>query len=709
MARRFNIGTALFALLGWTAAMPALAQLNLGTYLSGTNGAYGTNFSSLLTSGTSSWTNQVTHPSLPGWYAAKSVLTTNIRFAAAAGADTQGGLYSFGTGTSTDRAFGCANSSATGVIAYAVYFYNDSGATLTNFFISYVGEQWRKENNANKQELLFDYRISSSAIYLNASTSTTWGGTTVPGLTFTNRYSAATAATALDGNQSSNRETRSATLAIGITNGQYAMFRWLDADHSGNDHQMGIDDVSITYEQVSSAAADVAVYGTNVLIADGDIAPSPADFTDFGAVGANQSNLVRTFTITNSGTASLGVGSVTTSGTHAADFVIISQPSSPISAGAGSTFQVRFDPGAIGLRTGVVQFTNTVAAKSPYDFVLQGTGVAAGIVRGPASINLTTMVGTSPGNQTIGITNGGLGRLDFSVSTNVGWLTVSAVTGQLAQTAGQQHTVSFNVTGLSAGVSNGTVTIVSSVASNDGLGVSVALTLTNIPDPTAQSALADGNEMVNLAWTKMPSHNVMIVYQQGSAPADPAQGTSYSVGGSVAGGGTVIYSGTGTNLEHVVRTNATHYYRFFSINNSHYSPGVSSNATTLAYGAGEIVDAVAYTNGVNLSGVSGGNGWTNAWSDDNPGAFTVADVSFSTQTNYHPVAANKTSPCHAPRAGSASRGVVPRAGRPRAVRAPRRGAVRAGRSGPGWPSGRGAVASPLPAPRPRAESSVHRR
>lgn len=440
-----------------------------------------------------------------------------------------------------------------------------------------------------------------------------------------------------------NERSVSAAFATNVASGTTLEFRFYgySSEAAGGTWRINDGTLKIQGTVDSASAPDIEVRGSNSLIADGDATPTVADHTDFASVGVNQSNLVRTFTVTNSGSATLGIGNVTTSGTHAADFIVISQPSASLAAGGSTTFQVRFDPSAAGERNATLQFTNDVSGKTPYDFAVRGTGVLAGILRSPTTINVTTMVGSSPSASSFGVTNEGLGRLDYDISTNVGWLSVSPVSAQLNEQQGQQETVSFNVNGLSAGFSNGIVTITSAGASNSPHTVSVNVTLTNIPDPTAQSAATDGKEMVRLAWTKVSTFDVMIAYREGSAPGTPANGTSYSVGSALPGGGTVIYSGTGAALEHIVRTNASHYYVFHSINNNHYSPGVSANPTTGSYGDGEIADQVAYTNGVNLHGMAGGIGWTNAWSDDNPGAYTISQFSLPAQTNYPTTNANK--------------------------------------------------------------------
>jgi hypothetical protein len=120
---------------------------------------------------------------------------------------------------------------------------------------------------------------------------------------------------------------------------------------------------------------DVAVLGTNLAaIVISNTSPVTANGTDFGDVGVNLSNRVHTFTITNSGNASLGVGNVTTSGTHAADFIVLTQPAASIAAGGSSTFQVRFDPSAAGQRDATLTFTNTVNGKTPFPFAVRGAG-----------------------------------------------------------------------------------------------------------------------------------------------------------------------------------------------------------------------------------------------------------------------------------------------------------------------------------------------
>ncbi len=230
-------------------------------------------------------------------------------------------------------------------------------------------------------------------------------------------------------------------------------------------------------------------------------------------------------------------------------------------ANGTSTFSVVFDPTAVGTRTATVYITNNVPGdEGEYTFVVQGTGTWAGISNSPATISVSSTLGSAPAASGFGVTNVGNGTLSYAITTNQGWLTVSPVSGNLGPAAGQQHTVTFAVPpGMQAGVSNATITVTDAAASNSPKTVAVQWTVNAITDPSAATVTADGKELVRLAWTKHASYDVMIVHRAGSAPSAPSQGTSYSVG-DACGGGTVIYKGTAAYRDHVVPAGQTHHY-----------------------------------------------------------------------------------------------------------------------------------------------------
>jgi hypothetical protein len=124
---------------------------------------------------------------------------------------------------------------------------------------------------------------------------------------------------------------------------------------------------------VATSGAEIEVQGQGVSIASGDTTPGLADGTDFGAAALN-SPVVRILTIQNTGTADLTLGTVTTSGAHAGDFVLTSQPAAPVTAGSSTTFQITFTPSDKGLRTATLSIPTNDSDEQPYTFAVQGSG-----------------------------------------------------------------------------------------------------------------------------------------------------------------------------------------------------------------------------------------------------------------------------------------------------------------------------------------------
>ena len=124
-----------------------------------------------------------------------------------------------------------------------------------------------------------------------------------------------------------------------------------------------------------TAGPEINVLGNGTTIIDGDTTPSGSDHTDFGSTDVPNGTVTRTFTIQNLGTESLTVNPVTLSGANAADFSVIVQPASAVAAGGNTSFQVRFNPSAVGTRNATLSVGNNDANENPYDFALLGTGV----------------------------------------------------------------------------------------------------------------------------------------------------------------------------------------------------------------------------------------------------------------------------------------------------------------------------------------------
>ena len=116
----------------------------------------------------------------------------------------------------------------------------------------------------------------------------------------------------------------------------------------------------------------------------------------FGAqiVGAASS---QTFTVTNSGNASLSIGAVQVTGSDPADFTLSNNCATTLAASASCNVSVTFDPTATGSRAASVSITDN-AAGSPQNVALSGTGSPAPAAfttyLGPYGSGVQTLTGT---------------------------------------------------------------------------------------------------------------------------------------------------------------------------------------------------------------------------------------------------------------------------------------------------------------------------
>ena len=162
------------------------------------------------------------------------------------GSSNAGNLYSYGTGTATDRALGSVGSgnAAIGNLFWGVRLQNNTGATITVLDVSYTGEQWRN-SAAAAQTVAFSYLVGSPTVTGSLAEFQS-AGVAVPSLDFTTPITGG-AAVALDGNLAANRVTLTFSITgLSIPNGTEVMLRWSDPDHTGADHGLSIDDFSVT-------------------------------------------------------------------------------------------------------------------------------------------------------------------------------------------------------------------------------------------------------------------------------------------------------------------------------------------------------------------------------------------------------------------------------------------------------------------------------
>src|SRR5262245_2717147 len=178
-----------------------------------------------------------------GWYLTEmgSGAAADGAYVVGTGSSNAGGAYSFGAAGDAERALGSVGSGTVAPIFYGAKFTNAGSGPITALAISFDGEVWRRGPSTNPDGLVFAYST-------NATDLTTGTFTSLPALNFTSLgNTCATAAGPTNGNSTNCRTTISGTISgLAVNPGSSIWIRWMDADTSGSDDGVAIDNVSVT-------------------------------------------------------------------------------------------------------------------------------------------------------------------------------------------------------------------------------------------------------------------------------------------------------------------------------------------------------------------------------------------------------------------------------------------------------------------------------
>jgi surface protein len=253
----------------------------------------------------------------------------------------------------------------------------------------------------------------------------------------------------------------------------------------------GVNTVNVVNEMIkfipTPLPQEINIKGNNVNIASGSTTPSISNNTDFGSVLASSGTIVKTFTIENTGNQNLlltGSPIVNITGANASDFTVTIVPSTTVTSVSNTTFQITFDPSAVGDRTATISIANNDTDENPYTFAIQGTGFA------PTSNFITRWNLTTAGS--------GPTQLNFGV------ITAGTVSYTWQQVGGGGATGSGTFTG--GGVGAGATATITGLPS--GAIIDLSIQPTNfqavvIGDFTDKSRLIDVKEWGNVAWISM--------------------------------------------------------------------------------------------------------------------------------------------------------------------------------------------------------------
>ncbi len=261
-------------------------------------GSYAQSFDTLPSSGTFTLTSAgplafdtapISASGLGGWTFAKYAGSGSVAlFRVDAGTGTSGSIYSYGSAAATDRALGSLCSGST-VSRFGLTLVNSTGQAITQFTISYTGEQWRRGSGAANR-LACEYAFDATDLNTGAYVAATSLDFTAPVTTGS--------ALALDGNAAANRTAISATITgLNWAPGQSLTLRWTDVDDTGSDDGLAIDDLSfntpvaagnvlpaVVYTTPASGAVNVPTASAITVAFNEAVQVTPASFTLSGAV-----------------------------------------------------------------------------------------------------------------------------------------------------------------------------------------------------------------------------------------------------------------------------------------------------------------------------------------------------------------------------------------------------------------------------------------
>lgn len=113
------------------------------------------------------------------------------------------------------------------------------------------------------------------------------------------------------------------------------------------------------------------------------------------------------------------------------------------------------------------------------------------------------------------------------------------------------------------------------------------LATVSVIDPTGFAAFVAGSTQINLSWIKNAAdNNVLVTWSPTETFGQPVDGSAYTPGNLIPGGGIVLYSGSASTFNHTgLAATTTYYYKIWSVNGSNqYSAGLPPiNATTYSH------------------------------------------------------------------------------------------------------------------------------
>jgi len=338
-------------------------------------------------------------------------------------------------------------------------------------------------------------------------------------------------------------------------------------------------------DNASPATQTVSLTGTGTAPV---VSLSPTSLT-FPAQQVGTSSSAQSVTLSNTGSATLSITSVSVSG----DFSQTNTCGSSVAAGASCTLSVTFKPTATGTRTGAVTLTDN-ASPATQTVSLTGTGTAPLVSLSPTSLTFPAQqVGTSSSAQSVTLNNTGSATLSITSITVSGDFSQTNTCGS-SVAAGASCTLSVTFTPTATGTRTGAVTITDNASpatqtvSLTGTGTAplVSLSPTSLTFP-AQQVGSSSAQSVTLSNTGSATLSITSITVSGDFSQTNTCGSSVAAGASCTLSVTFKPTTTGTRTGAVTITdNASPATQTVSLTGTGVgTPVVSLSPTSLTFPA----------------------------------------------------------------------------------------------------------------------------
>ncbi|MDZ4289326.1 MAG: tandem-95 repeat protein, partial [Prosthecobacter sp.] len=352
--------------------------------------------------------------------------------------------------------------------------------------------------------------------------------------------------------------------------------------------------------------------------------------TDFGTV-VSPLNRPITFTLRNTGTATLADFATTVSGTHAADFTAQDLPAS-LAPGASATFTVTFAPLGAGEREALLQIASNDPDEAPFSIHLEGYGLlpqsitfdaigqqscgtplvlgaAAGsglpvnyaITAGGGIASLTgnSVTFSAPGSVTIEATQAGDSSYAAAAPVSRSFTVVKG-DQVIAFDPGLPETISFSGTvNLAASSDRGLLPVTFGIVSGPGIITGSTLSFSGPGDVVVQAAQA-GDTAFN------PGSAQKVITAFNTPPVANAGAVQGDEDTTITGNATAT-DAQGTALTYLKVSNPLHGMLIFNANGSfNYQPELNFNGTdSFTFKANDsLADSIAATITITVNAVN---------------------------------------------------------------------------------------------------------